>query len=144
MFPVPEDMFQITFWKTSAILFCISEMGNMLRIFITISVQNNFEILKDRSAKGCLKALGRKKKNLLTTTGNTTEKYIPRREKPQQSKITTKKLGSCFKGEDIYSSKIPQVCLSSYQDMDTEFIQSSLHVFGDYSVSYIACMQMWT
>lgn len=116
----------------------------MLRIFITISVQNNFEILKDRSATGCLKALGRKKKNLLTTTENTTEKYIRRLEKSQQSKNSTKKLGSCFKGEDVYSSKIPQVCLSSYHNMDTEFIQSSLHVSADYSIYYIACMQMWT
>lgn len=37
-----------------------------------------------------------------------------------------------LKEEGIYSSKIPQVCLCSYQDVDNGLTQSSLHIFGDY------------
>lgn len=67
------------------------------------------------SAKECLEALGKKKKNLLTTTENFTEKYIPRHEKPQQSKIGSSKLGSCFKGREYLffkNSLSLSICLS--------------------------------
>lgn len=62
------------------------------------------------SAKECLEALVKKKKNLLTTTENTTEKYIPKHEKSeksQQSKLVQASWDHALKEESIYSSRIP-------------------------------------
>lgn len=61
-----------------------------------------------------------------------------------KAKLVQASCNLALKEEDTYSSKIPQVCLCSYQDVDNELIQSSLHIFEDYFVSYITCMQTWT
>lgn len=51
----------------------------------------------------------RQEKNLLTTTKNTTEKYTPRNEKPQQSKISISRLGFWYKGGDLLLQNSPSL-----------------------------------